>query len=462
MATSWWRPWLLGGLFLAHASSSALAKPQDDAQGGDADAEAPADVESDIESPVSNPEIADAPALDASNFFFGDWGGLRSELAAEGITFDIQWTQHAQGVVDGGADTGFGYGGTLDYLFEFDLDAMGFLPGAFIKVLAESRYGESVNGDVGSILPANTDMSFPLKDALDEDIAITITELSFTQFFSPKFGVVLGKFQTLDGDPNEFASGRGRSQFLNSSFVFNPVTAMTVPYSTLGVGVVLLPSPKVTIISMVSNTTDSSTTTGFSDIGDGWTWTTEAQFQYRLGGLPGGQNVAFIYAADNEFLNFNRSSISRDGVVLASSDESWAAYWSGWQYVYTPDEVPDRIDVTDGRADLRGIGVFARFGFADEDTNPVAWSFSAGVGGRGMLPGRDEDTFGLGFAYADIDRSAFASTLGFDDEAYGAEAFYNIAISPGVSLTLDAQVVNPALAGVDTATILGARLNIRF
>ena len=34
MATSWWRPWLLGGLFLAYASSSALAKPQDDAQGG--------------------------------------------------------------------------------------------------------------------------------------------------------------------------------------------------------------------------------------------------------------------------------------------------------------------------------------------------------------------------------------------------------------------------------------------
>ncbi len=80
MATSWWLPWLLGGLFLAQVSSSVLAEPQDDAQGGDA--EQPADVESDIESPVSNPEIADAPALDASNFFFGDWGGLRSALAA--------------------------------------------------------------------------------------------------------------------------------------------------------------------------------------------------------------------------------------------------------------------------------------------------------------------------------------------------------------------------------------------
>ncbi len=109
-----------------------------------------------------------------------------------------------------------------------------------------------------------------------------------------------------------------------------------------------------------------------------------------------------------------------------------------------------------------GFGLFARIGVADDDTNVIAWSLSAGVGGRGMLPGRDEDTFGLGFAYADIDRSAFASILGFDEEAYGFEAFYNIALSPGVALTLDAQVVNPVLNGVDTATILGVRLNVRF
>ncbi len=450
------------GLVLALTVRPAGAIQPDTAADEVVETREPEDVELDVEVPVSNPEIADALSLDASNFLLGDWGGWRTELADDGITFDFQWTQHTQGVVDGGTDTGWGYGGTLDLLFEFDLDAMGVLPGAFVKVLAESRYGESVNGGVGAILPANTDMSFPLTDELDENIPITVTELSFTQFFSPEFGVVLGKFQTLDGDPNEFASGRGRSQFLNSSLVFNPVTAVAVPYSTLGVGVVLLPSPNVTIISMVYNTTDSSTTTGFSDIGDGWTWSTEAQFQYKLGGLPGGQNVGFIYAADNEFLNFNRSSISRDGVLLPSDDESWAAYWSGWQYLYTPDEVPDRIDVTDGRADLRGYGFFARFGVADDDTNPIAWSASAGVGGRGMFFGRDEDTFGLGFAYADIDRGAFASTLGFDEEAYGVEAFYNIAISPSVSLTLEAQVVNPALDDVDTATTLGVRLNVRF
>ncbi len=453
---------LLGGLLLAPVSLTAAAMPQDAGDTEAAHMQTPEGVESGIESPVSNPEIADAPPLDIDNFLLGDWGGWRSDRATEGITFDIQWTQHVQGVVSGGLDTGFRYGGTLDYLIEFDLDAMGVQPGAFVKVLAESRYGESVLGDVGAILPANVDMSFPLTDGLDDNVAITVTELSFTQFFSPSFGVVVGKFQTLDGDPNEFASGRGRSQFMNASLVFNPVTALAVPYSTLGAGIVVLPTPNVTIVSMVYNTTDSSTTTGFGDIGDGWTWTTEAPFQYRLGDLPGGQNVAFIYADDNKFLNFNRSTILPLPILLAVENDTWAAYWSGWQYLYTPDEVPDRIDVNDGRADLRGIGLFARIGVADDDTNPIELSLSAGVGGRGMLPGRDDDTFGLGFAYADIDQSPFTALLGFDDTAYGVEAFYNLSLAPGVALTVDAQLVSAVIDRVDTATILGARLNIRF
>ena len=454
--------WLLVGLLLAPAVGPAAAMPQDATTSDVADVQAAEDVESGVESPVSNPEVGEAPVLDESRFLLGDWGDWRTAWAAQGISFDVQWTQYAQGVVDGGTDTSFRYGGTLDYLIEFDLGAMDVLPGAFVRVLAESRYGESVNGDTGGLLPANTDLSFPLTDVLDDNVALTVTELSFVQFLSLSFGVVLGKFQTLDGDANEFASGRGRSQFLNASLVFNPVTSLMVPYSTLGGGVVVLPAPNVTIVSLVSNTTDSSTTTGFGDIGDGWTWTTAAQFQYRFGGPPGGQNVAFIYAADNTFLNFNRSGIFPDGVLLAAEDDTWAAYWSGWQYLHTPDEVPDRIDVNDGRADLRGVGLFARFGIADDDTNPIAWSFSAGLGGRGILPGRDDDTFGLGFAYTDIDRGAFASALGFDEEAYGFEAFYNIALTQSVALTLDAQVIDPVIDGVDTATILGARLNIRF
>ena len=68
----------------------------------------------------------------------------------------------------------------------------------------------------------------------------------------------------------------------------------------------------------------------------------------------------------------------------------------------------------------------------------------------------------MGFAYTDIESDVFTGLLGLDDEAYGFETFYNFALGRGVELTLDAQIINPAIDGIDTATILGARLNVKF
>ena len=274
--------------------------------------------------------------------------------------------------------------------------------------------------------------------------------------------VLAGKFQTLDGDANEFASGRGRSQFSNSAFVFSPTTMLTVPYSTLGFGVVVIPTENVVITSVLFNTADSSTTTGFDDIGDGWTWSTEATFQYRLGDLPGGQVVSFIYAADSEFLSFSRTDLVPGAPLVSTENDSWALTWSAWQYLYTPDEVPDRINTGDGRADLRGIGLFARAGIADDDTNPIDLTISVGVGGRGLIPGRDDDNYGLGFGYSDFDTGPVLAAAGFDDNAYALEAFYLFDFGHGLSLTLGAQVLEPFSKTVDTTTILGARFNVRF
>ena len=139
-----------------------------------------------------------------------------------------------------------------------------------------------------------------------------------------------------------------------------------------------------------------------------------------------------------------------------------AVFLRSWQYLHTPDGAPDVIDVTDGRADVRGVGLFARVGFADSDTNPVDWSFSAGIGGRGMLAGRDDDAFGVGIAYSAIDLGSFQSPQLFDDDTVSFEAYYDIAIARGTHLTLNAQIIDPVRDRVETATVLGARLNIRF
>ena len=68
---------------------------------------------------------------------------------------------------------------------------------------------------------------------------------------------------------------------------------------------------------------------------------------------------------------------------------------------------------------------------------------------------------GLGFGYSDIERDLFTGLIDLDDEAYGLEAYYNFALGREVD-SLDAQVIIPAVDGIDTATILGARLNVKF
>jgi porin len=410
------------------------------------------------------------PLVDYSGDFWtrpkitGDWGGVRNDLAEDGISLDLNWTQYVQGVVSGGRNTGFQYGGKLEYLVKLDLMRMDVVEGGLVTMRAETRYGSSVNGDTGALNAVNLDLFFPLK-GVDDSIPFTITTLSYTQFLSEHFGVFAGKFDTLDGDYNEFASGRGVSQFLNSNFVFNSVAALTVPYSTLGFGVVWMPIPAVTVASSIFNTADSSTTTGFDEIGDGWTWSTAAMGQYRLGDLPGGQSLTFVYAGDGNYTVLGAGRLQPPpgvGLVVPTTNDSWSIFWNLWQYVIVEDPVDGLINVQDGQADQQGLGVFIRLGFADQDTNPLKWALSGGIGGRGAFPTRDNDTYGVGLFYNGIQDTRLFSVLGIESAAAGIEGFYNIAIAPSVHLTLDLQVVEPVVSTLDPALVLGMRLRAEF
>jgi porin len=396
-------------------------------------------------------------------YLSGDWNEARAELARDGFQVAAQWCQYAQGVATGGVDRETLAGGSLDVRIDLDLTRMGVLPGALVKLRTESRYGESANGFAGAILPVNTDLFFPLTRDLDDDIILTVTDLAFTQFVTDHVALFLGKLDTLDRDPNEFASGRGVSQFMNGNFVFSSAIAR-LPYSSLGGGLLWLPAGDVTVTSSIVNTVDSSTTTGFDDFGDGLTWTTEADFQYRLGELPGGQNVGFLYAFDQDFTQFGGRFVFQpgQGIVVPTQDDTWAFYWSGWQYLSAEGQAPKNVDLADGRADMQGVGVFARVGFADEDTNPVEVAISGGIGGRGVIPRRDDDTFGVGYYYSRLQSTRLTGLVGLTEHVQGFEAYYDFALTPATHLTLDAQVVEPVDTTFDTAVVVGARFGVMF
>jgi len=164
----------------------------------------------------------------------GDWNGARNELADKGVTVNVDVLQSLQGVVDGGIEKDWKYGGSVDYEFSFNFEKLGLWPGASIDIRLEQQFGEFINTDTGSILAVNTDGLFPLPDYHEP----TLSKLVFTQFLSESFAVMLGKLDTIDGDNNHFAGSRGRTNFMNQNLVFNPVAIRTAPYSSLGAGAV--------------------------------------------------------------------------------------------------------------------------------------------------------------------------------------------------------------------------------
>jgi carbohydrate-selective porin OprB len=100
------------------------------------------------------------------SYLLGDFGGKRTEWAQKGFTFDIDYNQYFQAVADGGIDRDSKYGGTIDYNINLDFDRMGLIPGGLLQIRAVSHYGNSVNGISGSLMPVNTDATYPTTPAV--------------------------------------------------------------------------------------------------------------------------------------------------------------------------------------------------------------------------------------------------------------------------------------------------------
>jgi len=87
----------------------------------------------------------------------GDWGGLRTDLIEKGIRVDIDLIQTYQGVLEGGTRRHWKYGGSLDIGLDLDTGKAGLWPDGFLHMRAETQFGESINGDTGSLMGVNTD-----------------------------------------------------------------------------------------------------------------------------------------------------------------------------------------------------------------------------------------------------------------------------------------------------------------
>jgi porin len=394
----------------------------------------------------------------------GDWGGLRNELAKKGLTFDLSVTQIYQGVTGGGTQPGrflprpgsgdrtWQYNGTGDFLFNLDTQKLGLWPGGFFTLEAEGNWGNNANTNLqsGGIVPVNSNTIYlsPIDDS------IGISNVSYAQFVSEHLGFFVGKIATISqttGDMNDFAHGKGDSNFINLAFNLNP-TALMVPYSTLGAGIIILPgkTPDDAVISLAVFQPDGEpNTAGFNTLGqDGTMFTGEARIKTNFFGHTGHQLIGGAYS-DKLYTSLDQTfRVDVESRQIAQTSGAWCVYYNFDQYL-----------VETGKD--QGWGVFGRFGISDGDPSPIKSFWSLGLGGKGVIDSRPNDRFGVGVYQAITSNASVPSFAGIGDD-WGAEAFYNIAITPWMQLTPDVQYIDGGRATADPAWIMGLRLKLVF
>jgi porin len=425
----------------------------------------------------------------------GDWGGLRDDLAKKGIVLDVDLLGTPQDVVSGGRSTGGNFWGNVDYTLNVDTQKLGLWPGGFLKIEGDTGVGSNVFRGSGAIVPVNTAALIP---GINDNTS-ALMNLTFMQFLSPQFGLVAGKINTLDLSETEFY-GDYRTQFQNTALV-SPMTLNQVPLSAFGGGVIVLPSEDITLSALVLDPEGSPTSDNLGKaFSDGVMVVGGGQLTVRPFGLVGHQSLGFMWNDENRFsltqdpsnialllLNDRFPRLANPGPVLSRilqrffpalltptqpanrMSSSWSMNYGFDQYFWQPDGDPKR-----------GVGVFFNFGASDGNPNPISYAFLAGIGGKGVIPGRADDSFGIGWG-----RSQFSSdfvpflrqalNLGLTHED-AIEMYYNAAITPWLSATADLQIVNPGLkktlssssqllpvlANVDTAVVAGIRFRVRF
>ena len=398
-----------------------------------------------------------------TQFFFGVGGGVNGPVPPSFARLGI-----------GGGDT-FEYTGNSRHDFRIDLDKFGGLPHSKFLVTLENVWGRwgNVSFETGALSPAVFNATMPVD--LEASGIPYCTNFMLVQPLSEKFIVTVGKTRTIGiADNNKFAGGDGSDQFVNQSFVANPLMVPQIPLSTFVVGAIM-PQQWGNISFSVMDPQDRSTE--FLDFGTlfsrGVILFGQVQVDTKFLGKPGEHHIGGFYKnADLLDLTFTPvpptypyPPAPPGTPQLLTQPETYAIFYGFDQYLAT-------YGPPNARGETEGWGLFGRASIADGasgNPNWGAWHVSAGIGGDSPLRCRrgKGDRFGLGYAYTatSTEFGAIPQFLFGPRDAQNIEFYYRYHLTPSIEVTPDIQWVHGMLGGLtggDGAIVAGIRLNIKL
>lgn len=419
----------------------------------------------------------------------GDWGGARDDLAKKGVVLDVDAYWAPQKITGGGKASSGGNWGNLNTELNVDTGKAGLWPGGFFKVKTVTSFGHSIYKDTGALVPPYEAWALP---TLEEDTGLQ--EFSMLQFLNQKVGVIAGKMD-LSVMPGQFY-GDYRTQFSNTGLNL-PLASALVPLSAFGAGVIYLPSHDVHLSAMLLDPSGTIKSNDLAHSFDGGVMAVAtADVKTNLFGMPGHQNLLISWSNKERtsliqdpsniarlLLNERFPRLGNTGPILQEilanrapelleptqplnkESDTWAAVYAIEQYLWQP--------AGDAK---HGIGTFFSFGVSDGRANPIRNSYTLGLVGKGVVPGRPHDDFGVGWSrvefsenFAPYLRNTF--DLGLDHED-AIELYYSAAVTPWLTVTPSFQAVRSGLTktldanhdfkNLDTTYLVGVRIGVRF
>jgi len=156
-----------------------------------------------------------------------------------------------------------------------------------------------------------------------------------------------------------------------------------------GFGVIALPTgdPEAAVVTLFAlDANGKANHSGFDTVFEGnTTYNLEGRLRTNFAGLRG-TSWREGCTRRRPFLPWSKTLrfIIENGAI-EQKDHSWAFYYNFDQYLYEPK-----------KGSGQGVGIYGRFGASDGNPNPIHYFYSIGIGGKGILPDRPLDQFGMG------------------------------------------------------------------
>ena len=407
--------------------------------------------------PVATPAPAPAPTgffddLATRSSLTDHFFGLGKAASDAGVDVSLGLTQAYQQVLNGGTSVhnkAGRYAGLYELEVNFHLEQLLGIQGGRIRSLTFGSWSSGVDPHaVGSLTGVNN-WAFG-------DHSVWVEQLYYEQMFlNNKVFVRVGKIDLTDGfrmcdcpvafDGNSYANNKFE-QFVNGALVDNP----TIPFPQPGLAAVVHVQPlEWWYVSMAAadgrgqfrtnglDTTFDDDARIFSLYETGVT----PRMPSCHGPLQGAYRIGF----------WNDQGSRRDLDGTGISNNNFGLYVSCDQKLWNEN------DTKDGQ----GLGAFFRWGTDNADAYAIKGFWSAGLQYQGLIPSRDKDVTGLGFASSRLADSPLAGFTQNNESV--VEAYYNIMLTPWCQIIPDIQyVAHPGGGATSDATVIGLRVQINF